>query len=337
MDGWQANKGRRKRSAMATCVAVWLLCAPLPAPGQSVSQDTSTQPATCTLDQGPRGHVVGVDDSETLRLADGQKVRLLGTLGPRPPLTTPEGGAWPPEREAHQALRQLVTGRDVTLAFDGRRRDRYGRYLAHVFVWHNGSRLWVQGEMLAHGHGRAYVSPGNTACIDELLAHESLARRSARGLWGHRRYRILRPEPARWLTTKRRHRFELVAGVVRDVAIVKSRVYLNFGNDWRRDFTAAIDKRALPDAKQGLDSLSALKGRRVRVRGWIERRNGPYIKLADVRLIERLDVPTDDGPSRQTAPPALASSDTGSLPHWLKKLQLKAPHLRQRNKKRPAQ
>ena len=243
----------------------------------------------CILEFGSRHTVVRVEDSETLVLDDGRIVRLIGTLAPKPPLTAASTDVWKPEQDAHAALRTLVEGVDVSLAFHGRRKDRYGRLLAHVFAWHDGRRYWVQGEMLANGHARAYALPGSTGCTAELLAHETRARDSSRGLWRQRRYRVLKPKPEGYLM-RRRHSFQIVHGRVADVAVVKGMIYLNFGTDWRHDFTAAIRRKALVGTNTTADILVALKGRNVRVRGWIERNNGPFIKLPHPDLIE-LDEP----------------------------------------------
>ena len=296
----------------------------------------------CLLEPGPRQTIVSIEDSETLRLADGRKIRLLGTLGPRAPLsaqqgTRPNATVWQPEQNAQEALRKLVEGRDVALAFDHRRQDRYGRWLAHVFVWHNGHRFWVQGELLAHGHARAYVLPGNTACVTELIAHEQQARVRARGLWRHRHYRILKPEPAGWLVGKRRHHFEIISGTVADIAIVKSNIYLNFGDNWRTDFTAALSKRALLGTRFSLADIIALKGQRVRVRGWIERKNGPYIKLAHPELIEHLDVLKPDLENRLQDPPALADARPDDPVFQPILPRLTVPRIKQGTKKRPTQ
>ncbi len=297
--------------------------------------EQQAQPRSCLLEPGPRHSVVGIENSETLRLADGRKVRLLGILGPRAPLTSSNTAVWQPEREAREALKTLVEGREVTLAFDQRRQDRYGQWMAHVFAWHDGQRFWVQGEMLAHGHARAAVLPGTTACVAELIAHEHLARDPARGLWRHRHYRILKPNPAGWILSKRRHNFALISGKVADVAVVKSKIYLNFGRNWRKDFTAALPKRSLLGTATSLADIIALKGRRVSVRGWIERNNGPYMKLAHPGLIESLKpriTPSKD-PLRDA--PALAGASPEFQPHWRRKQRLRVPRIKRRTKKRP--
>ncbi len=112
--------------------------------------------APCTLQAGETRAVVRIIDAETVRLDDDREVRLIGALAPRSPDMRPDAAAWPPEQQAEAALRELVLGNSVELAYAQARRDRYGRLLAHLFLNRNGQRLWVQGELLSNGHARAY-------------------------------------------------------------------------------------------------------------------------------------------------------------------------------------
>ncbi|MGN6515460.1 MAG: thermonuclease family protein, partial [Rhizomicrobium sp.] len=69
-------------------------------------------------------------------------------------------------------------------------------------------------------------------------------------------------------------------------AAVKSRGYLNFGDDWKNDFTATIapdDMKAFRAA--GID-LETYPGKIVRVRGVVEWHNGPEIEIASPSDIE---------------------------------------------------
>lgn len=288
--------------------------ASLPAHTETVREKHELQDgvrAACELVPGPRHSVVRVEGGDTLVLDTGRRLRLLGSLAPGRPMAADAGDTWRPQREAEDALRTLVQGKEVSLAFEGRRSDRYGRILAHVFVWHEGRRYWVQGELLANGHARAYALPGNTGCIRELLANESLARNTKRGLWRLAHYRVLRPNPAAWLM-RRRHRFEIISGQIADVAVVKGTVYLNFGDNWRQDFTAAIKSKALAGTGTTLDDLTGLKGQTVEVRGWIARRNGPYMQLPHPDLIQVLDAGGPRKPSQEV--PELAGQS--SEPEW---------------------
>ena len=82
--------------------------------------------------------------------------------------------------------------------------------------------------------------------------------------------------------------FRIVNGIVRATAKIRNRIYLNFGEDWRDDFTIRIDRRYWRAFHaQGLDPLE-LAGRRVRVRGWIHLENGPMIRLTHPEPLEVL-------------------------------------------------
>ena len=72
-------------------------------------------------------------------------------------------------------------------------------------------------------------------------------------------------------------------------AKVKARVYLNFGPDWRTDFTVTLQAKARRlFRKAGLEPLS-LEGREIRVRGWLKKFNGPMIEATHPEQIEVLN------------------------------------------------
>jgi micrococcal nuclease len=252
--------------------------------------------AACELDEGPVRAVAAVIDGETLRLDDGGEVRLIGALAPRSRDADADPEIWLPEQEARGVLERLVGGQTVALAFAGTRTDRNGRMLAHAFVGAGAARVWVQGYMVENGHARAYALPGNAVCIAELMVLEARARAAGLGLWRNAAYAVRTADRPRDLL-RQRETFQLVEGRVRSVSDAKGHVYLNFGDDWHTDFTAhlgAEPRRQLERAMTGgaagdSAGFAALNGRRVRVRGWITWRNGPYIDLHDQNLVERLD------------------------------------------------
>jgi endonuclease YncB( thermonuclease family) len=259
----------------------------LPALIDPAAVAASDASAACTLASGPRLSVARVIDSETLALHDGSEVRLIGALAPR--VAGEAGLDLPREREARSALEGLVLGRDVALRYGARKRDRYGRHLAHVYVSRGERALWVQGFLIEKGLARAYAIAGNAECLEELLAMERAARESRLGLWGSAAYRVLDATEVRELMA-RRNGFAVVEGIVRDAARRGGPMFLNFGDDWRRDFTAVVPPRILRQSADSEARLSALVGRRVRVRGWVEWRNGPSIEIQSLAEIEDADV-----------------------------------------------
>jgi micrococcal nuclease len=242
--------------------------------------------ACATLRDGPRGTVVEVTDGDTIILDNGFKVRLIGMQAPKLPLGREGFETWPLAETAKKELEEISLGAPVQLRFGGEDRDRHGRVLAHMFIGKD-EPVWAQEEMLSRGLARVYSFPDNRHCLEDLYKAEAQARAERLGIWSDTFYKVRRadkPESLRELTG----RYELVEGRVFNADRAGSRVYLNFGRVWREDFTIVIDRyglRAFADA--GVDPLK-LEGALVRVRGWIDQRDGPRIEVTHPEQIEVL-------------------------------------------------
>ncbi|MCZ6604170.1 MAG: thermonuclease family protein [Alphaproteobacteria bacterium] len=232
------------------------------------------------LATGASHRVVVVIDGDTVRLADGNEVRLVGIQAPKLPLGRPGFAAWPLADEAKAALEEMVLDRQVTLHYGGRRTDRYGRALAHM-VRDDG--LWVQSRLLEEGLARVYTFADNRGAVAGLLAAEKTGRSAARGLWSDPFYRILDHAHA----AEGIGGYGLVEGVVTQAAVVKGRGFLNFGPDYRTDFTISIAPEDMGDAFDGID-LDDYVGVPVRVRGWLREINGVSIDVTHPEQIESL-------------------------------------------------
>ena len=231
------------------------------------------------LERGATSLAVEIVDGDTLTLENGIEVRLVGIQAPRLPLGRAGFEAWPLSGESKEALAALALGRALTLYYGGRKHDRYGRALAHLV---RAAGLWLQGELLAQGMARVYSFRDNRRLIAEMLDAERNACSAARGIWGHPYYAIRAPEAAAGHVGS----FQFVVGRVKDAAIVRKRGYVNFGEDWKTDSTIAIAPReAKLFGPDGEDTL-ALKGRIVRVRGWIKSFNGAMIEATHPEQIE---------------------------------------------------
>jgi endonuclease YncB( thermonuclease family) len=236
---------------------------------------------------GPAVRIVSVIDGDTASFdpaVDGSReVRLVGIQAPKLPLGRAGFQTWPLADEAQAALAALVAGRQVRLVAPGSARDRHGRLLAHGY---REDGLWLQGEMLRLGLARVYTFADNRSLAAEMLALEQEARARRRGIWSHPFYAI---RDAGDVDERDIGTFQIVEGAVQTAQRVRDRVYLNFGSDWRRDFTVQIPAKALPMFRAaGVDPL-ALEGVSVRVRGWIDSYNGPVMEISHPEAIERAD------------------------------------------------
>jgi micrococcal nuclease len=238
------------------------------------------------LSDGETRRVAGVVDGDTVVLAEpvdgAREVRLVGIQAPKLPLGRAGFPTWPLAEAAKRFLEGLVQGREVRLGYGGQRVDRSKRRLAQL---HRDDGLWVQGEMLRAGMARVYTFADNRSLAAEMLALEEEARAAGRGIWADPFYAVRGAEAAGGDVDS----FQLVEGRVYDASRVKTRVYLNFGSDWRSDFTAALDSKAQRlFAQAGIDPL-AYRGRTVRIRGWLRSVNGPLIDVSHPEQIELLN------------------------------------------------
>ncbi len=233
------------------------------------------------------GVVRDVVDGDTLILENGEAVRLAGIQAPTLSLGRAGVASQPLAGAAREALADFALGRKIQLHFFGRRRDRHGRLLAHLFVSGQGGDdgEWLQGKLLERGLARVYSFADNRVRIAAMLALERKARAEKRGIWAHPFYRVLDVDGA----AGRLSRFALVTGRVRKALVVKGRGYLNFGDDWRTDFTIAISPKARRVFERDGIDVGAYADKPIRVRGWIKRFNGPMIEVTHPEQIEILE------------------------------------------------
>jgi hypothetical protein len=80
--------------------------------------------------------------------------------------------------------------------------------------------------------------------------------------------------------------FQIVEGAIADADIVRGRAFLNFGADYKKDFTVTVAPADMRAFRRQRRDWSALAGRHVRVRGWIDVYNGAEIEIATPAALE---------------------------------------------------
>jgi endonuclease YncB( thermonuclease family) len=247
-------------------------------------------PEVCPgLAPGPARTVTRILDGETVALDDGTELRLIGALAPRAIDADAEAGTWPAETAAMEALRGLVLGKSIEVGFVGDRADRYGRMQAQAFLIEGEERRWVQRALIERGFARAYALAGGRTCIEELFAAERAAREARRGLWAEAAYQV-RPadRPAELL--RYRATFQVVEGRIVRVGQTRGSLYLNFDRNWRRGFSVSLRRDDVGLLGTYAGRPKTIEGRKVRVRGWVDRRgSAPVIDLSVGGAIEILE------------------------------------------------
>jgi micrococcal nuclease len=146
-------------------------------------------------------------------------------------------------------------------------------------------QVWLQGALIANGLAMARPTPANPELAEKMYTLEDQARQAKSGIWADTSaHRLVEASN----DIQPLDRFAVVEGTVKTVAIIRNVTYLNFGDDYRKDFTIGIpstQRQAL--ARSGID-LFKLQGQKVRVRGWLRLYNGPYIELEHPVLFQQV-------------------------------------------------
>ena len=269
---------KRQLSLLAAAVGIAFVL------GQYSVAPRATVPAS-SLPVAPAGgfvaRVTKVYDGDTVMTEDGRKIRLLA-------IDTPERGfkdsagvyhksPAPFADRAAERLKGLAEGQQCSFSFDRQQQDRYGRTLAFMVC----RGVDVNRTMLAEGLASVMIYPPNDARKDEFLSVQRAAQSAGAGLWAGG---IVPADTA----GKHVNELRVVRGRVRSVSPQKAMIYLNFGADYKTDFTVGIRRRDWPlFAAVGVRDPKAYEGKEVSVTGRIRDRNGPYI---DITIPEQIAV-----------------------------------------------
>jgi endonuclease YncB( thermonuclease family) len=238
----------------------------------SATAATAADRPACSPAPIGQAQISAAIDGRTVQTIDGKEVRLAGI-------------ETPPDR-GRAALQALVSGRTVNLhRLGSAETDRYGRTVALIALDGAPPERSVQAALLEQGSARVAGNIGDSACATAFLAAEQKARDVGLGLWVDPHYVMRRAEdPAGILAV--RGEFAVVEGKVLSVRESGGTIYVNFGRRFTEDFTVTVPRRLDRKFTAAGLPLKKLTGQRVRVRGTIEERGGPWIEAARPEQIE---------------------------------------------------
>lgn len=207
-------------------------------------------------------YVDRVVDGDTVRLDNRDSVRLIGINAPE--LRHEQRAAEAYAQQAKDALVNLVEDRKVRLEPGIKRRDRYKRRLAYLYL-PDGSD--VQVNLLENGMAFAIVVPPDVKHADRYLAAENIARTARRGLWSRPDKLFKAPDS---ISARDKGRFRLVKGKVNRVILGKQNIYLKMA----KSFAVKIPQVVWRENWRG--NANRLRGKTVEVRGWVGKNRYGY-------------------------------------------------------------
>lgn len=283
----RATKPKRRKARFSPGLALaglFSILVPSLAWAQVAIDSIARPDDACTLAAGEPGTVADVVDGDTLVLADGRIVRMVGIEAPKQYLARPGSDVSAIAEDARDALNRLAGGVSVALRLGEVRLDRHGRTLAQVYL---SDGTWLQAAMVEAGFARVRPFAGDFSCLGGLVVLERKARDMGRGLWRSDEFSVISAHDPSLID--RKGLYVLVEGRVLSVGHGKRVDFLNFGRHWRSDFTVMVAAKIAERFSEIGLPIDALAERRVRIRGVIEERGGPAIRLNDPSEVEILD------------------------------------------------
>ncbi len=237
----------------------------------------------CQLEPGGESTVLAVTGPQTLHLADGRLIQLAEILAP----SAAPGSGFDPTSAAASYLRSKVLGRKVEIRFGGNRRDRYGAFVAHVYVADEPA-IWLQEALVSEGLALAFPQADNHTCFQQLISFEEKARNDHAGHWGLALFKVLAARDTRSIFNLVQT-YQVVEGQVSSTTKAGGRTILHFAEDSKFGFTATIEPAAQKHLPQ--ENSNIWQGKAVRIRGWVERKKGPTISITQAEQIELTERP----------------------------------------------
>jgi endonuclease YncB( thermonuclease family) len=221
---------------------------------------------------------------DTLRLADGRVIRLAGIDAPRVPIGTSVAEADTLAATARDRVATLFGSAELRLMESQQAADRHGRIHGEIVLSDGRS---MQAALVAEGLARVHPFVDETICLEPLFTAERAARNVQKGIWASHEYAIWKADDASLIGQN--GLYQLVEGRVVSVGAGSRQVFVDFGRDWGRDFTVMLTASLAADLAKTATPIASLVRHRVRVRGVIEERSGPAIRVESSAAIELLD------------------------------------------------
>ena len=242
--------------------------------------------------------VTKINQHGTLTLSKGKELQLADLLLPTAPHGMENALDWKPWKQTLGFLKSRLIGQNILLVYTKYPKDRYNRYVAHVYLKKNGKYEWLQKLLVKEGLARVYSHKSASICLSELLSYESKARQQNKGLWENPFYKLYRSSKTFDLLRKA-NRFVIVTGRPRRVSEKSGHLYLNFGSNWKTDFTVKISRKYWKKMKKNGSSQRIFKKQYLRVRGWLQLNNGPILYISNPMQIETISLPDNKKTPRE--------------------------------------
>ncbi|MCP4393667.1 MAG: hypothetical protein GY804_05295 [Alphaproteobacteria bacterium] len=168
-----------------------------------------------------------------------------------------------------KTLSSAINNKDMTIWVNKNHIDRHQRNVGQVITNHN---TWLQCELLKAGQAITNTTQNSKKITKDL-------------------YNCENPNIIKQFQVKSENassaigKYTIVTGKIYSTYQSQKNFFINFDKDWKTDFSVMINNKIMKQcAPTILEKFST--GQTIKVRGWVEKYNGPIIKLTHCEQIE---------------------------------------------------
>nr|WP_319486420.1 thermonuclease family protein [uncultured Cohaesibacter sp.] len=189
-------------------------------------------------------------------------------------------------KKKERAIEHFLASRQVSaLSPSTQKADRYGRRAVFVTAEREHRTSLLQDQLVRQGLARVSLDGLNEACARDLLEQERQARQRQLGLWKLPEYVVKNVNSLHLSAIV--STYQIVSGTVLSVhRRADGTSYLNFGKHWNKDFTVSLSEADLKSWEEGGKILDDLRNKPIYVRGWVEQRGGPLIRVTNALQLQ---------------------------------------------------
>jgi len=254
-----------------------------------VFANETAKASSCTFEQAVPATIVDIDNFGVLTLSDKRRLKLADLFFP----LNKEAGKI--SAETLLQMRQMVKGQATRILTSGPA-DRYGREPVFLYAQNTeGQPYLVQKALIRSGAAvympdpqlrKIFVSDCDVYQIKtELIAITPKELTFASG--GRVGFApILSANSQRLWSLE--GEFVIVQGIVTDVRRTRRGISINFGDDWKEDFTAYFSSLVSKSFQDDEKLNSNLSGQKVQVRGFLDLYYGPSMRIDHLTQLEML-------------------------------------------------
>ena len=243
----------------------------------------------CSFENATPTKIINIDDHGVFTLKDGQRLKLADLFFP---LDTETGMLSP---QTLLQIRQMTKGQETRILISGPR-DRYGREPAFLFIKKESEPPHLVQEVLVRSGAAVYMPDPQlrktfaSHCDFDRIRAELIVMTSKEPTFGSGKRTgitsvLSANSPKLWGLEGE---FVIVRGVVSEVRRTRRGVSINFGDDWKRDFTAYLSPLVSKTFENNVNLNSNLTGQQVKLRGFLDLYYGPSMRIDHLTQMEML-------------------------------------------------